>query len=239
MHTRAQLATQLAGVLDAGDAVFVHSSYKSIGPVDGGAEAVIGAFQDVLTPTGLLVLPSFNLKPKSQDERAASWDPATTPSSVGWLSEYFRLRADVFRSDHYSHAVAAWGAGAADLVAEHGAQTGMRSDWDREPWGRCYGDRSPMLKLMDRPRSQYLFLGVDYTCGTYFHVAEAIRWNETAEGDWRWIDRRARGEQVEAAGIMRHFTLGDADCRIADIPTFVATAVRLTHEQPAAEDWRW
>jgi len=207
--------------------------------VEGGAEAIIGAFQDVLTPRGLLVMPSFNLAPKGNEARAASWDVATTPSSVGWLTECFRQQADVHRSDHYSHAVAAWGDEAAELVAEHGAQTGLRSDWDRLPWGRCYGDRSPMLKLLHRPPAKYMFLGVDYSCGTYFHVVEAIRWNETAEGGWRWLDRPTRGAQLEELGVVTHFSLGDAACRIADIPTFVETATRLTRDQPSPDSWRW
>ena len=47
--------------VEAGDILFVHSSFKSLGPVEGGAESVIQALEDALGPEGLLLMPSFNL----------------------------------------------------------------------------------------------------------------------------------------------------------------------------------
>ena len=43
----------------AGDTLFVHSSYKSLGSVEGGAGTVIGAMADAVGPEGLLLLPAF------------------------------------------------------------------------------------------------------------------------------------------------------------------------------------
>ena len=37
--------------LTAGDVVLVHSSYKSLGPVDGGPQTVVDALLEVLTPS--------------------------------------------------------------------------------------------------------------------------------------------------------------------------------------------
>lgn len=47
--------------IEKGDLLFIHSSFKSLGEVDGGAEAVVGALQDVVGDSGLILMPSFNL----------------------------------------------------------------------------------------------------------------------------------------------------------------------------------
>ena len=46
--------------LSEGDSVIFHSSLKSFGYVDGGANAVISAFLDVVTPTGTVVVPTLS-----------------------------------------------------------------------------------------------------------------------------------------------------------------------------------
>ena len=95
--------------VESGDILFIHSSFKSLGPVDGGASTVVAALEDAVGPDGLVLMPSFSLVPGDKDLRAAKWDRATTPSTVGWLTEYFRQMPGTVRSDHYSHAVAARG----------------------------------------------------------------------------------------------------------------------------------
>ena len=57
--------------VEPGDILFIHSSFKSIGPVVRGAETVIGALEQAVGPDGLLLLPSFHLLPRGQDARAA------------------------------------------------------------------------------------------------------------------------------------------------------------------------
>ena len=48
--------------LEAGQNVVVHSSLKSFGRVEGGAAAVIDALEEVITPSGTLVMPTFSLE---------------------------------------------------------------------------------------------------------------------------------------------------------------------------------
>ena len=50
----------LALGLTAGMKVMVHSSLKSFGYVEGGADAVIDVLMEILTPEGTLMMPSFN-----------------------------------------------------------------------------------------------------------------------------------------------------------------------------------
>ena len=102
-HSQETLVQDLRGLgLEAGTTIFIHSSFKSLGPVTGGAGTVISAFKDVVGSKGLILMPSFNLVEK----RAETWDIETTPSTVGWLAEFFRQMDGTFRSDHYSHSVA-------------------------------------------------------------------------------------------------------------------------------------
>jgi aminoglycoside N3'-acetyltransferase len=93
MHTRESLAADARRFgVETGDTLLIHSSFKSLGRVEGGAAAVIGALEDALGPAGLLLMPSFNHVESAQ--RAASWNIATTPSTVGYL-----LRIDWLRGE--------------------------------------------------------------------------------------------------------------------------------------------
>ena len=88
---------RLLGISE-GDVLFVHSSFKSLGPVDGGAETVVAALMDVVGLSGLLLMPSFNLL-GDRGARADAWDIETTPSTVGRLTEFFRQMPGTYRSD--------------------------------------------------------------------------------------------------------------------------------------------
>ena len=111
MHTCSDLARDLKDLgVEPGDTLFVHSSFKSLGPVQDGAGTVVGALEESIGPRGLLLMPSFNLV--EGERRAETWDPETTPSTVGWITEYFRRLPGTHRSNHYSHSVAARGRGA-------------------------------------------------------------------------------------------------------------------------------
>ena len=62
LHTRETLARDLRDLgVEPGDILFVHSSLKSLGPVNGGAGTVIDALEDAVGPEGLVLMPSFNL----------------------------------------------------------------------------------------------------------------------------------------------------------------------------------
>ena len=73
--------------ISAGDLLVVHSSFKSLGLVEGGAECVIAALKDVLGPEGTLVFPTFTY---STSYASSYFSNLETPSCVGYLSEFFR-----------------------------------------------------------------------------------------------------------------------------------------------------
>lgn len=162
-------AARAIGIMP-GDTVFFHSSLSSMGTVVGGPDAVIDGFLDVLECEGTVAVPTLcNWKPGEQHLVFPSWDPATTPSYVGAITEALRLRPGAFRSDHATHSVAAIGAHAAELVRDHGA-AGLRPG----PFtARAFAHCSPWERLVQW-NAAYCFIGVDFTVCTLVHYVEAV-----------------------------------------------------------------
>lgn len=151
--TRSDIARALRGAgLRPGDRVLLHSSLSSMGWVEGGADAVIDAFLDVLDPRqGTLMVPTFGLC-------EGPWDPARVPSSTGRITETLRLRPQAIRSIHPSHSVAAIGRDAARLTAGH-----LEAE--------ANGVGSPIDRLA-QSGGYVLLLGVGHDRNTTIHTAE-------------------------------------------------------------------
>jgi aminoglycoside 3-N-acetyltransferase len=157
MVTKEQLKLSLQGAgLARGDTVVVHSSLRSVGPIDGGADALIDALLEIVGADGVVAMPTFGLARTLSDP---IFDPATTRSETGILSEVFRKRPQVHRSLHPTHSVAVLGPGAAEVVAGH---------LDVE----CNGLGSPLDKLA-LAGGKVLLIGVSHTANTTVHVGEA------------------------------------------------------------------
>lgn len=82
-----------------GDIVLLHSALSSLGHVDGGAEALVDAFLNVLGAEGTLVVPIFG--------------------SLGMVTDVVRARPDAVRSIHPKSGVAAIGRHAEPLCRDH------------------------------------------------------------------------------------------------------------------------
>lgn len=220
-YSQKALSQDLRGLgVEAGATIFIHSSFRSLGSVIGGAGTVVGAFKDVVGPEGLILMPSFNLVEK----RAETWDVETTPSTVGWLTEFFRQMDGTFRSDHYSHSVASSGKKASDFVADHLSQEGYRSPWDLQPWGKTYGFQSPMYRVYQQD-GKLLMLGVDYQSSTYIHLVEVMYWNQrlaaNPDASYVALDRPSLGQFWDASGKLTRGQVGNADCRFFSIRNYV------------------
>ncbi len=61
-HSGERLLRDLGNLgVEAGDVLFVHSSFRSLGPVEGGAGTVVGALEAAVGSEGTILMPSFNL----------------------------------------------------------------------------------------------------------------------------------------------------------------------------------
>jgi aminoglycoside 3-N-acetyltransferase len=162
---RAQIEASLreAG-LGEGDAAFVQAAMSSFGTVEGGPEAVIGAFEQVLGPDGLIVMPAFPLDRPAIDylREGPVFDLRNTPSRMGAISERFRTSPGAVRSLHPTHSVSARGSGAVALVAGH------------ELAETPFGAGTPFARLIDRGAHQ-VFFGSGVGAITLYHAFECLR----------------------------------------------------------------
>ncbi len=156
-------AMQKLGIVP-GDILLVHSSYKSLGPVEGGADAVIGGIEDALGKEGTLVMPTL-----CQGDLVQAYDSwyMDKPSDVGYLTEYFRKQIYVYRSNHPTHSVAARGKHAYELTFEHTAGAPHYC-----PFGEyVFADSSPWVKMYQMG-AKILFLGCTAKFNTLKHMVE-------------------------------------------------------------------
>ena len=171
---REQIAEALQTLgLGAGHIVFVHSSLSSIGYVEGGADAVVDAFLDVLGSTGTLVVPTFTFSHGGKLDPV--FDPIRDPSEMGRITEVTRTRPGARRSRHLLHSVAALGPHAKEITAVHGA-----SAWAAD---------GPFWKLYELD-AHILMLGVPYLRCTFFHVIEQLV--QVRYRRWREVEARVR-----------------------------------------------
>lgn len=162
--TRSDISRDLSALgLKHGDTVLVHSAMSRIGHIQGGAEAVIDAFLDVLGPDGTLAVPTFPFRGGllAYVRGDPEFDVDATPSLMGSISEATRKRPGAVRSLEPTHPVAALGRQARFLTEAHlhGA-------------GPC-DEHSPLFRLT-LAGGYVLLLGVDFRNCTLLHTAEEL-----------------------------------------------------------------
>jgi aminoglycoside 3-N-acetyltransferase len=163
--TRATLTAGLARLgIAQGDTLFVHSSLKSLGYVEGGAAAVIRALQDAVGPQGTLLLPAYYLPGGTVRATCAMpdyvFDPRRHGTHMGRLPEAFLAGGGIRRSIHPTHSVSAWGRHAADLTEAH----------HRAP--SIFGMGSPWQRFIGCDQAKVLGLGISMGQVTFYHALE-------------------------------------------------------------------
>lgn len=157
MHTKQSLMKQLeSAAINKYGTILMHSSMKSIGDVEGGADTVLDALSQYMQE-GLLVLPTHTWSYIKTDN--PKFYVESSPVCVGILPELFRNREGVQRSLHPTHSVAALGQDAASFIA--GAEMFDTPCHRESVWG----------KLLDR-KAQILLVGVDQRRNTFIHGIE-------------------------------------------------------------------
>ena len=222
------------------DTVLIHSSMKSIGEVDGGADTVLDALMEFFGDEGLLVFPTLSWRLNSENPR---FYPEKTASQVGVLPELFRQRPGVKRSLHPTHSVAAYGPDAEAFVAGH------------ELFDTPCARRSPWGKLADRG-GKIIFIGTGINCNTFFHGVD--EWSlprekvfkpvqqtlyvvlgdrEMAVLSWRHLPGHSSlfhlpEPELLAAGALNDFRFGDARCRVMAAAPAAETVSEMLKNNP-------
>jgi len=143
--------------ISKGDSVLIHSSYKSMGGLEGGIETLVNALLSVIGERGTLIAPTLTYRDVSVDNPV--FDYINTPSCVGAISEFIRLHPDSKRSIHPTHSCAAIGYKTDYFVKGH--------ENDRTPIGK----NSPFYKLM-QDGGKILMLGCGLARNTSCHGIE-------------------------------------------------------------------
>ncbi len=156
----------------------LHASLKAVGWVVGGPDIVIQALLELLGPEGTLMMYVsweewervlvFGIDQLPKEQQAAyrqecpPFDPATSRATRQWsiLTEYLRTWRGAYRSNHPTASVAAVGARAAWLTAQH-------------PLDYGYGPGSPFAKLRE-VGGKVLLLGAPFKTITLLHHAEHL-----------------------------------------------------------------
>lgn len=158
-YTKAMLIRQLAAMgLTGSETILIHSSMKSLGDVEGGADTVLNALMEFFAG-GLLLLPTHTWR--TVNEAHPVFDVRTSPCCVGILPELFRQRPGVLRSLHPTHSMAAYGRGAAAYLA------GEENNNTPCTPGGCYD------RLKDAG-GKILLVGVTHARNTYIHSVEEV-----------------------------------------------------------------
>jgi aminoglycoside 3-N-acetyltransferase len=220
-----------------GDKLLVHSSLSSLGHVEGGAEAVIDALIEAVSPGGTVLVPTLTGDETLSPTNPPIFDPAGTPCWTGTIPELFRKRPDAARSRHPTHSVAAIGPDAVRLTQDH-----------IDSVTPC-DELSPYGKLARCDDAYILLVGVDHQVSTTFHHVEEIA----------GVDYHMQGEPAQATivtgpervtrhillhkygtprdfgvlepmlverGVQRDALIGDAEVRLIGVKGMVEIALR-------------
>ncbi len=228
-----------------GRILMAHSSLSSFGWVVGGADTVIGALLQAVSPGGTVCLPT--LSQRDGERRFETWDIDTSPSDVGRITEVFRLRPDSIRSDHPTHSVAAIGPHAAHIASGHADAYGRPG-----PWGhKAFGHGSPWDKFYQLD-VLYCFLGVNFRVNTMRHyiqsrlvedlitaspdpdaAAEDVRgWRKP--GVWPDYEGPLMQESLTRRGLIKSVHIGAATCYSLSARAMVDNALEILRAEPTA-----
>jgi aminoglycoside N3'-acetyltransferase len=159
-----QIVTDLGRLgISPGDVVFLHSSLKSIGYVEGGAHAVLQALLDVITLEGTVIVPTYYMPGGTIHaacrEKDYVFDPRVHGSGLGAIPDAFLQLSGIERSIHPTHSVSALGKRARYVTeAHHRAPSTFGTG---SPWQRC-------VEL----GGKVLGLGVSMGPVTFYHLLE-------------------------------------------------------------------
>lgn len=226
------------------DAVMVHSSMKSVGDVEGGADTVIDAFMEYFSE-GLFMTPAHTWAQMSAEYSV--FDPASEPACVGIIPNLFLKREGVVRSLHPTHSIAAFGQHAGAYIAgeEHCTTPCTPGGcWDR----------------LRKIRAKILLVGVTHIRNTFIHSVEEVyevperltaepvlfqirmpdgslkpvavhrHYNPTTPHISEAYDKLI--EAFEGTGVTKNVKFGDADCILCDAEgMFEVVGKILRHER--------
>ena len=216
--------------------LFVQSSLRPFGFVNGGAQAIIEALMETVGYEGTIVMPAYT---KGNSDPSAlkigtvprdTWDKIrssaipfqkkiTAPQNMGEVATQFMRNEAVLRSSHPTYSFLAWGKYAKLIVEKHALHFSLSKD-------------SPLGKIVDL-NGYVLMMGMNYDKCEMFHLAQynakkcPIKINAypiEKGGSTAWIKMldlelsnqgyQIIGSVMEERKIVAEAPLGDSYCRM-------------------------
>ncbi len=140
-----------------GDSILLHSSYKSMGGLEGGIKTFVEALLSILGDNGTLIVPTLTYAYVTEKEPV--FDHINTPSCVGAISEFVRNMEGAKRSINPTHSCSAIGSKRDFYISGH--------EKDCTP----IGENSPIYKL-HKEGGKILMLGCSLNNNTSMHGVE-------------------------------------------------------------------
>ena len=218
-----------------GDAVVMHSSYRSMGGLEGGIRTFVDAMMSVLGDTGTLIAPTLSFKFVTADNPV--FDYINTPSGVGAIGEYIRCMDGVRRSIHPTHSCACYGY-KQDWYAQ-GHENDRTPVGKNSPFHKLYEDGGKVLMLGCSLKPNTSFHGIEEEFGCSFVLTEnaapytIVLPDKTYEVDMYrhnfsthgYIQRYDRLENVLDAKYMPRGVVHGANCCLIDAPAMWKAAM--------------
>ena len=248
MVTSQDIAKALSELgINEGDSILTHSSFKSLGETENGADTVIRGMLQAVGENGTVIFPT--LSQEDWNNVYKNWN-LDANSDVGYLTNYFRKLPGALRSNQATHSVAAIGKDAAYITQTHG-ESGLR-------YG-IFGDTpfsadSPWEKMYHL-NTKIIFLGVGIRKCTFRHYVEycfmdnylkraekSPKYHELKEqvwsydkwdnaGVWPHINSEYIQCVLEQDGKVFKATCGNAELLMVSSKEFVNTSIKLLKEK--------
>jgi len=148
--------------LQKGDTVYIHTSLKSMGVIDGGASTFIDSILAAVGEEGTFAVPTHTLSFEKANFGTTPYEKSSTSCKafVGVFPEIVFNHPKAKRSGHGSHSSAAIGARAEYLTSDHDPTHAM-------------GKSSPLYKLYES-NGKILLVGTGFNRCTIIHMAESM-----------------------------------------------------------------
>ncbi len=227
--------------VEEGDTLLVHSSYKSLGEVEGGPQTVVRALEAALGAEGTLIMPTFNF----DFNKGEPWDVRTTPSKMGILTDLVRVDPRARRVFHPFYSFA--------ILGKHAEMLGSLR------YKSAYERNSVFGKLRDLD-GKIMVIGLSYNNSmTFFHHIEQMEgvdyrflkkftgevtdetgrtYTDTFEMLVRDIDKGVMtmvdpmGALMEQTGVIRSAKIGEADVKLMKANEVYAFTAREMKRDP-------
>lgn len=240
-----QLADHLQNAgFHAGQNVIVHSSLKSVGRSEHGAETIVDALREVIGPDGNLMVPTFTYSMPGW--KGDPFDIKTSKARTGTIPEFVRTHPDAVRSFHPTHSVAVLGPDSDAITADHMLATPL-------------GLHSPFHRMLQQDAT-ILMLGTRQDTDSSLHLCEVMAelpyvhvcFSDDADYEVAWYrneDDQVRFAQIREIpgcsrgfksietpliqrGVLQNVKIGNADCQVLDMGQLVEAALEILRQDP-------